>query len=90
MLTDAEQFIRYSDSVYIGMFSVVKIRVWPPNPLEHLDGKGQRADGTEKRQPRVTPILPEVAIHRIILNIKNTNNITIDHHTLFEYCLQRS
>lgn len=39
VLTNPEQLIWDSNSVHIGVFSVVEVGVWPPNPFQHLDRK---------------------------------------------------
>lgn len=39
VLTNSQQLIWDSDCVHVRMFAVVEIRVWPPNPFQHLDRK---------------------------------------------------
>lgn len=70
MLADAKQLVWHSDRVYVGVFAVVEVRVRSPDALKHLDRERQRADGPEERKPRVAPVLPKVAVHRIVLEKK--------------------
>lgn len=50
------------------MFSVVEVSVGPPNPLQHFYGQRQTLHSVTRReaQPFIAPILPKVAIHRVV------------------------
>ena len=44
---------------------IVKVGVWCPDALEHLNVHRHLLDGTMKLQPLVTPRLSEVGIHGV-------------------------
>jgi hypothetical protein len=67
VLRQTEQFVGHRDCVDVGVFAVVKVGVWPPNVLEHFKVETETLDGASEAEPRVAPVLPEVAVHRVFL-----------------------
>lgn len=67
VLGDPQQFVRHGDRVHVTLFAVVEVSVGTPDSLEHFDAEAERLDRAQEAQARVTPRLPEVTVHRIIL-----------------------
>jgi hypothetical protein len=67
-LRQTEQFVGHRDCVDVGVFAVVKVGVWPPNALKHFEIEAQTLDRPSEAQPRVAPVLPEVAVHGVFLS----------------------
>ena len=75
MLRYPEQLVRSGDGVEVRAQPVVKVRVRLPDLLQHLDVQAEVVDGQGvgvlpqpgEAEAFVTPVLAEVAVHRVIL-----------------------
>jgi len=66
-LREPEQFVGHCDRVDVRVLAVVEVSVRPPDALEHFDVEAETLDGAAEAEPRVAPVLPEVAVHRVLL-----------------------
>lgn len=71
VLGDPQQFVRHGDRVHVTVLAVVEVSIGTPDPLEHFDAETERLDRAQKAQARVAPRLPEVTVHRVILERMN-------------------
>lgn len=53
--------------MHVAVFAVVEVSIGTPDPLEHFDAETERLDRAQEAQARVAPRLPEVTVHRVIL-----------------------
>lgn len=50
----------------VRVLAIVEVRVRPPDALQHLDAQRQRLHRAAELQSRVAPVLPKVAVHRVV------------------------
>lgn len=64
----SDKFVWRRYGVQIGLFPVVEISVWLPDPLQHRDAERESVFIVAgKRQAPVDPRLPEITVHRVRL-----------------------